>query len=121
MPDYNVVITWVPSTIDRMGRTVGPSLTVLVNGEVCRQNDYDHLDPDFDRQQAMETCLEMERGADPFVQDKGHTAVLPLIEVASQLFGWSWREKALTDDDLLEVSMQISQNILLLSRPGEGL
>lgn len=117
MADYSIVI-------------IKPCL-MLVNGEVCRQNDYDYEDPDFARQQAMDHCQDMANGCDRLSSGRAGEKAVPLCEVAPLLdASRAWmlfadrqtgRRPPLGAEALLEISIHLGQNILKLSRPGECL
>lgn len=121
MADYNIVI------IKSRG-VQETSFLMLVNGEVCRFNDYDYEDPDFARQQAMDRCYRMDLGFDLFNIEHSQQELLALCDVAPKLtvgIGWLLRadhqRQDLTGDELLEVSIHLGQNILKLNQPGECL
>lgn len=99
----------------------------IVNGEVCRFNDYDYADQDDNRQEAMWTCREIinrNRGGRFHKAGSWEQVVVSLAEVPSKLlvnsFSWALGSpEYLTADDHLTASIQLAQNILKLSTPGD--
>lgn len=49
---------------------ITPDNVMMVNGAVCRWDDYDYVDPDYHRQRAMDAAWQYFIGSSPFTDEK---------------------------------------------------
>lgn len=93
----------------------------IVNGEVCRFNDYDYDDPDHSRQEAMRACGDLLDEDGPFTHD-AHSLAFVVPNLHSNTFSWFMKQVPdyLVGDELLAASVELGQNILKLSVGGEA-
>lgn len=94
--------------------------TIMVNGAVCRWNDYDYMDPDYDRQVAMHGAWVYANGERSIAGDlEGITRELPLCEVLrflhTNLFWLEMNGDApILDYDLLEAESDTISSLMRL-------